>query len=531
MGDRRSLLAALALSLAVAGAVQLPYLAADGLAGEGKVFAGFLMNPLDGFSYVAKMRQAAAGSWLFHLPYAADPGPGAFVYVYYLALGHLARALGASLFAVYGAARFLASALMFLTGYLFFRAALGEGGPIWTAYLLALFGSGLGWLGVVFGLVTPDLWMPEAIPLLGAYNNAHFSMACTGLLAAVLAVLPAARREPESPADPAAGGEGPRRLGARLALGFLAGTAVAVVLPFVVLSVAAILFIWIVWEKARGERIRRYVVPYAGFVTGAAPWLIYDLWLAMTHPAIAGWTAQNQTPSPPPHEFAIGYGLILLLAVLGAVRARPHSTPAGRLLLTWVVVNAFLLYAPFGLQRRLSLGLFFPLAALAALALRSFGGKARTQRTALIAAIILSFPSHLVVWGSGLAGVRRGEPALVMSEGEAHAYEWAGANLESRALVLAGPTAGNRLPAFADVRVLYGHPFETPDAEAQLGLVEGLYSSGAAPEAGLARLHDLGIHYVFYGPEEQSLGSPAWLDGLEVIYDREGVLIYGAGSP
>jgi hypothetical protein len=398
---------------------------------------------------------------------------------------------------------------MFMTGWAFLRAVLGAAGPIWPAFLLTLLGTGLGWLAIAFDLVTPDLWMPEAIPLLSAYNNAHFPLATAGLLAAAIAVV--------------GGGLRARK---RLAVAAAAGVVVGAVLPFVFLSLAAVLFLWLVWEKARGEAIHERGIPFVGFAAGAAPWLAYDAWLSMAHPAIAGWTAQNQTPSPPPYEFAIGYGLILLLAIVGAFRSRPQASPAGRLLLVWVVVNSFLLYAPFGLQRRLSLGLFFPLAALAALGLRTLGLRPRAERAVLAAVLILSVPSHLVVMASGLSGVRRGEPALVMTSGEAQAYQWAGEHLEPGALVLAGPTAGNRLPAFADVRVLYGHPFETPGAEAQLDRVERLYS-----DQDLASLQDLGVSYVFYGPEERNLGAPGYLEELEPLFDADGVLIYGVEEP
>lgn len=515
MGDRRALLAAIALSLAVAGVAQVPYLVAGGLAGEGSVFTGFLINPIDGFSYLAKMRQGADGAWLFRLPYTAEPGPGALVFVYYLALGHLAGVVGAPLGALYLLARFAGAVTMYVAAFLFLRRALGPGGPHWPAFLLTLIASGLGWLASPFGLVTPDLWMPEVIPFLTAYGNAHFPVACAAILVAIIAVM--------------GGGSGRERL--RFGVALVAGTVLGVVLPFVLISVGGVLFLWLVWEKSRGESIRSRMVPFLGAMAGAAPWLAYDLWLSRSQPAIAGWTAQNQTPSPPPLEFAIAYGVILLLALLGAVRARPQGTSAGRLLMTWVFVNAFLLYAPFSLQRRLSLGLFIPLAALAALGLHSLGGGARIRRTALLGALILSLPSNLIVIGAGLGGVARGEPALVMTEGEAAAYAWAATHLPRNSLVLAGPTAGNRLPAFADVRVIYGHPFETPDAQANLDLVERLYAGGMSRSEALRLLEDLGVSYAFYGPEERMLGSPDWLEAGDRVYEAEGVLIYEVIAP
>jgi uncharacterized membrane protein len=199
--------------------------------------------------------------------------------------------------------------------------------------------------------------------------------------------------------------------------------------------------------------------------------------------------------------------------------------------MTWLVVNAFLLYAPIDLQRRLALGLFFPLAALAALGLQALGSGARLQRTAFLAVLILSIPSNLIVIGAGLAGVARDEPSLVMTEGEAAAYSWAAANLPRGSLVLAGPTSGNRLPAFADLRVIYGHPFETPDAEANLDLVRRLFTGAVPRTEALQTLEDLGVSYAFYGPEEQALGSPSWLAGRDPVYRSAGTDIYRVTGP
>ena len=64
--------------------------------GDTHVFGGFLLNPLDGNSYLAKMQQGASGSWRFTLPFTPEPGEGAYLFLFYLALGHLCRLTGAA---------------------------------------------------------------------------------------------------------------------------------------------------------------------------------------------------------------------------------------------------------------------------------------------------------------------------------------------------------------------------------------------------------------------------------------------------
>jgi len=54
----------------------LPYLVAARSGGEELVFGGFLLNPIDGNSYLAKMQQGYAGTWRFTLPYTAQKSAG-----------------------------------------------------------------------------------------------------------------------------------------------------------------------------------------------------------------------------------------------------------------------------------------------------------------------------------------------------------------------------------------------------------------------------------------------------------------------
>jgi len=526
MVGRRDWVAAVLLSLGVAGATVLPYLAAAQMAPPGSTFAGFLINPIDGFTYLAKMRQGAEGAWLLRLPYASQPGPGAFLYVYHLLLGHLARWSGLPLLTVYHAARVLAAFAMFLSAFAFYGVCLRRRRSRWIAFLLTLFGSGFGWLLIPTGTLSADLWIPEAIPFLSAYVNAHFPLAAAAMLTGMAAVLAAALCW-----------RGATRW-SLIGCALVCGVVIGAVQPFAMLSLAAALGLWLAWEAGRAVRrgrapgriVKNALPAAAALIAGAAPWILYDAWLSRAHPVLRGWSEQNQTPSPPPLLFAAGYGLVLILALVWLVRGRATTRPSARLLVVWLVAGGLLLYAPFSLQRRLSLGLFFPMAALAAQALESLGG-GRAARGLVAVALVFSVPSNLAVIGAGLSGVRQQDPSLLVADGEAAAYAWLAEHAPAGSVVLASPQSGNRLPAYAAVHVLYGHPFETPKAEARWSEVRRLYSWQGPAAEGLALLEAEGVGFVLYGSAERALGSPTWLAGLPIVYSREGVEIYGPVSP
>lgn len=500
------------LALLTALLTAVPYLAALALTEPGTQFSGFLLNPQDGFSYLAKMRQGTALPFEFSLPYATQPGPGATLFVYHLALGWLGALIAVSPLWLYHLARLLGTLAMAAAAWALYRRALEDRSARGLALLLALLGSGIGWLALPFGVLASDLWIPEAIPFLSGYANAHFPLASALMLLAVALL---------AFDDLLANW--------RLPAAFAVGLGLSLIQPFAVLPVLVAVVLWYGWEAVR-DRSRRYPgsgwQAVASFVLGSAPVLLYDLLATRRQAALALWAAQNSTPTPGLLETGLGYGLVLVLAAAGILTSRTLRSPGGRLLLCWAVAGLVLMYAPLALQRRMALGLFFPLAGLAGAALSEFISQPGRRRLAAVAMLAVSFPSHLVVVGAGLQSVSQGDPELLLLEAEHDSYAWIEANLPPDSLILSGARGGNRMPAFTEARVLYGHPFETPEADRMALTVEQFYQWSGDPAGGLAQLSALGVDFVLYGPEERQLGIPSWLDRLEPVHSAGEFVLY-----
>jgi hypothetical protein len=263
--------------------------------------------------------------------------------------------------------------------------------------------------------------------------------------------------------------------------------------------------------------------------------VLYEAWATRADPILTGWNTQNLTPSPPLWDLVIALSPALVLALPGAWAAVKEGTPGCRILLVWVGISLPLLYFPFSLQRRFMLGLYVPLAALAALGVGLLaagrpGGAMRAGRFRFLAILLLliALPTNLVILLAARQGIRTQDPSLYLSKGEAEAFRWLANNTPVDAIVLGAPSTGLLIPAHTGRRVIYGHPFETVNAAVEKEWVERYFQTG---DLDLAALNTQGIDFVFAGPRERLLNPARSYSGFTLSYQAEGVSIYSVPPP
>lgn len=515
--------------------ISLPYFQAASAAGEDFVFNGFLLNPLDGNSYLAKMYQGWRGDWRFTLPFSAEPGVGTWLFLFYIFLGHLARWLSLPLLSVFHGARLLAAIVLSLTLYAFFKRSRLPEDRQRLAFIWVSFGAGLGWLLAPMGLVTSDYWVAEAFPFLSSYANPHFPLSLALLLG--LFWLDPERSEPQLPV-------GGRWFQQAIFAGLLA-LGLAVISPFGVVLAALVLgglMCWQAlaqWQRAgRGLRLvdGELSARLTGVLLGGIPLLIYDWWVVRHHPALAIWDAQNLTRTPPLWDLALSLAPAWLLALPGSWKAVRSGGRLGRLLVAWAALAAVLLAAPLGLQRRFMLGLYIPLVILAAWGLEALAERMNKRLNLLaLLALGLALPTNLFLLLAAQHGIQSHDRLLYRTRSEEAGLNWIRQETPAQALVLAAPEIGLLIPAWTGRRVIYGHPFETVNAVAEEQAVIHFYTSSPC-DAGF--LQQRAVMVVFWGPREAALSGKPALNAeeaaackLQAVFQQEEVLIYRVLGP
>jgi hypothetical protein len=278
----------------------------------------------------------------------------------------------------------------------------------------------------------------------------------------------------------------------------------------------------------------------------------YQLALYLQDPVFHA-RAQVPTLSPPLQYYLLGYGLLLPLAAFGAWRSRPGRgdrsarATAWDLLVAWSVVGFLVPYLPFAFQRKMAMGLHFPLAILAGIGLRHLLlgiATARLRAIAGVAAVVLLSLTSIRLVTRDLREARdeggtHGH-SFYWSEDEFTAMGWLRDNAVGDPVVLADGATACRIPGETGLRVWAGHWGETPAfRDKYREILRFLPAAGMmSPRQRHAFFAERGITYFYFGPRERLEAqmrlskAPAFGegDGLRPVYHNASVTIFQVQS-
>jgi hypothetical protein len=201
-------------------------------------------------------------------------------------------------------------------------------------------------------------------------------------------------------------------------------------------------------------------------------------------------------------------------------------------LLVWAALGLILMYIPVGLQRRFMMGLYVPLVGLAAICLDIFAnGKPPRFQATVIALFVLVLPTNLVILLASFQGIRAHDPKIYLTRDEMVALVWIAENTDPDALVLSGPEMGLFIPAYTGRRVIYGHPYETVNADAQERAVTEFFAGEIPPQKMESFLTEQGVDVLFYSDRERALGEILLPVSWEVIFESSSITLFSPRVP
>jgi len=430
--------------------------------GEFWTGAQFLV-PEDIGVYLNYIDQAKRGELLFANRFSAEQLlPVA--HPFWLLVGWGAWLLSLSAVTAYHAARLVVIPALVVFTYLSLAFFLTSPRRRLVALLLFVFGSGLGvYFAPLFdsgkhvpGLLNlpVDLWVADANPFLSLLYSPHFVVSWMLIILALVLIYWAFVNG---------------RLGYAVAAG-LCSAALLSFHPYHAPTLFCVPLAYLLLLKARRQlnlkQVRQLTVLYGL----SAPALAYHFYLTHYSSHSAQALITNSALSPHPIHIVLGFGLVLLLAVVGYLGLCSRSLKRDAkwdYLAVWVVVQFLLLYSPLTFQRRLIEGLWFPLVVLAVLGLvwlynhvvRTWLPDRRyvlTRGLALL--LVVCFSSNVYVMYQGAARIRLNQPPMFRLSVElSDALFWLKGNVPTDAVVLSDYLDGHFIAGLANRQVYVGH--------------------------------------------------------------------------
>jgi hypothetical protein len=514
--------------LALAVLTTLPYVAAALRTPTGYVFSGVLTAYDDTFTYFAWMRQSADGHLFMCDLFTSEPQPCEFFLPLWNILGLVARVTRIPIPLTFHAARLLAGLLLLIVARDVAGSVMKSRTRVRYSLWLYAMSGGLGWL--VFALKTRghlfaataasgsvDLNLPEAIAFRSVFSQVHFAVGGALVCGAIMVFFSALAE---------------RKTNRALIAGMLVSL-LAVVHPYMVVVVCGVAGLAVLaspWlnDRSKAARVDYYSTARAGvaFGAGAFPGIAYLIYLNGSNEVLREWLRATDTFSPPAWEFALGFGIVGALAVIGFSLMRYRRGPYGRLLLIWALVQAALLYAPVSFQRRFVEGLQLPLSIAASIALfwiarRSLANRATARYRKLFLAGAIAFASvtnigfvvgQLIARGAGSGST---DARRYVQDDLVAAFAWLRANSQPDAVLFSSYWTGNLAPSMTGLRVFLGHYAQTLRSDEKGAQVAAFYANNMTSNGARELFAAHRVRYVIYGQFEREISSafapPDWL--------------------
>lgn len=242
----------------------------------------------------------------------------------------------------------------------------------------------------------------------------------------------------------------------------------------------------------------------------------------------------------------LGYGLLFVFGVVGAVTVVRHRQSAGRVHLVWAGLAIVGLLLPWPRTQRIFLchALSAPMAVLAVRGLRGLGAALRQRLPrapaavgwlAVGAIVLVAGLTNIVGYVADLRFVHRGrwvgDRRPYLSRDDVRALAWLRANTDQSDLVAAVPNDGVLIAGFAGNRVYHGQRAATPQQKDRGMLLDRFFGpeSPKRPADLRRRLAIMNARYVFFSDETRHEPTASILlnAGLvEPVYRNGRIAIY-----
>jgi len=528
------------VTVAVLGITSLPYVYAFLSEPPDRQFMGILLNVPDYGQYLSWFREFKY-SILIENKLTPEPNNPVFFNLLWWTLAKISLISGMSFNATHQVFRIVAGAMCLGALYTFLLMVLPRPRVRITAFLLAVFGAGFGWVLVLIkhtltggDLIFPlDVYIAEPNTFLCIMAFPHFT-AANALIVMVFGLHMLGYKRQQLRYAVAAG-----------TVGFV----LAFQHAYDILILYSVLGAFTVLITLRDRKIPWFLVKsnfWVGLISFSPG--LYSVWLTQANPIWQKVLAQFSNAgvyTPDPFHLLILMGLPLLLAIVTFDGILTMENDSDEMLFVkgWFVVGFFLLYIPTDFQVHMLNSWQISVAIIAANGLFRFiipmllehknnilpaWSPQKIVRNAIIGIVSLAALTNLYLLAWRFVDLGRHDYPYFLHREEVAALQWLDEHTNPAAVVLSSYTIGHFIPSISGNKAFLAHWAQTIDFYEKRDRTTHFFSSRAAHEERLATTRKFNVDYIFYGPLENRLGNfnPAGTPWLTPAFSSPQVTIY-----
>jgi hypothetical protein len=530
----------------------IPYFYAQRMAGADKHFMGIVFNIPDHFQYFSWMRESRDKIFVPNQLTPEYSTPLLFNLLWWV-LGRIDSVTHLGYATLYQITRLVAGAFAAFAVFWFCGLVFTNRAKRWTAFLIAMLASGLGWVMVVIKIVTKEadvrnpftIYTSEPNSFFTVMSFPHFTIA-TALITLVFGMVLLAQRTQ------------------KLRYAWY-GAIICLILTlqhsydfFTICGVIAMygLFLWI-----RDRKFPLFILKVGIIIVVVAVWPALQAFYITTADAVwKGVLSQFDNAgawTPAPYLIPILMGIAWLLAIWSIKIRMPWKDrdDTHLFLLAWFVSHFILIYLPLNFQIHLLSGWQVVIGILATIGLytrvlpllqRWFKNTppARLALIATVVLLVLVIPTNLYLIGQRFVDIRRASdqaeipenPAspsasdnrLFIGTDEYNALKYLETQVKGDDVVFANLGLGQFVPALTGARSFVGHWAQTLKFKDKFAMVQTFYNADT-PDADRQSLIDTyKVTYLIYSPEEAQLGTfdPASASYLQQVFEDGNTKVY-----
>jgi hypothetical protein len=504
----------------------LPYVYGYVSAPPDKQFMGIMLDVPDHGQYFSWMRELTYAN-LSANKLTPEPNKAIFFNLLWWGLGRLGQILGLGYAGVFQILRFVSALLFLLLVYRICAWHFEDALLRRTAFLIATFTSGLGWILIVLKYTVTQgelLWpltvfIAEGNTFLGILGYPHFIGAALYILVFELVLR----------------GQSKGQLRYAVVAGLIAQFfgwqhAYDLVLVYGIVFAYAALSLW------RDRRLPWYLIHSGIIIALSSCWpALYAVLLTSLDPLwkeVLKQFANADVYTPKPWQLPILLGPAFILVVLTAFNTwlrNLRSRAAFRLqgvsdndlfVWSWFLMSFPLAYLPTDFQIHMLNGWQVPIALLATQSLFRHVQpwlaqrlQTRTlaphtvQRLVVMGMVLLILPTNVYLWAWRFVDLARHDYPYYLHKDEVAALHWLEANAKGDDVILSSLTIGQYIPAHTGAHAFLAHWAQTLDFYGKEELVKLFFNPNASEAQRLQLLRQYSVDYVFVGSAEQALGG------------------------